>query len=60
MSPSRIVSKSSFQKVTLARVDSFGITGLARLEFAGVIADGACAILVGEGIMSVSSDSDMG
>ena len=59
MSPSKIVSKSSFQNVTLAMADSLGMTVLAKVEFDGVIAEGARTMPVGAGTILVSSDSDM-
>src|SRR5713101_6723183 len=57
ISPSRIVSRSNFQKVTFASKSALGITDLARDEFTVVISEGARTILLGDGTISVSFDS---
>src|SRR6266849_1288429 len=57
INPSRIVSRSNFQKVTFASKSALGITDLTRDEFTVVISEGARTILLGDGTISVSFGS---
>ncbi len=59
INPSKIVSKSSFQYVTFASRSALRIADLASDEFTVVISEGARTMLLGAGMMSVSSGSDM-